>query len=164
MKTLPSSHPAEILDISPEALEVANAYLTLQDTAKVSEELSIPQDVVVKLLGRREVKAYIDHVFMDLGFNNRHKMRAALDSIISKKFKDMDEAEVGSSKDIVEILTLSHKFTMEYITAQIALEKAKESNVKTQTNIQINDGGSNYGSLIERLINNENNAHRTHTL
>lgn len=147
-------HPAEILDISPEALEVANTYLQLQDVAKVSEELNISQDLVTKLLARREVRAYIDQVFLDMGFNNRFKLRRAVDAIISKKFEELDEAGVGSSKDILELLAFSHKMTMETMQKEIELKKLDQSNVKTQTNIQINDGGSNYGNLIERLISN----------
>ena len=154
MANLPTAHPAEIVDISPEALEVANCYLVTQDVAKVSEELNISQDLATKILGRREVKNYIDQVFFDVGFNNRFKMRKALDAIISKKFEEMDEAGTGSNKDIIEILTLSHKFTMETLQKEIELKKLEQSKIKTQTNIQINEnaGGSNYTNLLERLI------------
>ncbi len=68
----------------------------------------------------------------------------------------MDEADIGSNKDITELIALSHKMTMEQMDREIALEKLRGSNIKTQTNIQINDnGGSNYGSLISKLINPE---------
>lgn len=155
MLPAPTSHPAEVVDISPEALEVANYYLQVQDTDKVAEDLGISKDLVVQMLGRREVKAYVDHVFMDLGFNNRYKLRAALDAVISKKFQDMDDSDTGSSKDIADLLALSHKFTMEHLAAQIKLEELKQKNqIKSQVNVQINENGSNYGSLIERLITN----------
>lgn len=155
MLPAPTSHPAEVVDISPEALEVANYYLQVQDTDKVAEDLGISKDLVVQMLGRREVKAYVDHVFMDLGFNNRYKLRAALDAVISKKFQDMDDSDTGSSKDIADLLALSHKFTMEHLAAQIKLEELKQKNqIKSQVNVQINENGSNYGNLIERLITN----------
>lgn len=150
----PINHPAEVIDISPEALEVANCYLISQDAAKVSEELNISMALVVQTLNRREVKAYIDHVFMDLGFNNRIKMRQALDAIMAKKFQELDESEAGSNKDILEIMALSHKFTMEHMDRQIELEKLKSSNLRSQVNVQINEPGSNYSSLLEKLINN----------
>lgn len=151
--TPPGTSPAEVLDISPEALEVANCYLQHQNLEKVIAELDLPAQVVTQILAKREVKAYIDYVFNNLGFNNRFKMRAALDAIMAKKFQDMDEAGVGSGKDIVEIMTLSHKFTMEHLAAQTKLEEAKAAATKTQTNIQVNDNaGSNYQALLERLI------------
>jgi hypothetical protein len=155
LQTLPSSTPAEVLEISPEALEVANCYLQSQSIGKVAEDLSISTDLVAQILDRREVKAYIDNVFSDLGFNNRFKMRRAMDALLAKKFQEMDEAGIGSSKDISELMALSHKMSMEHINAQIALEKVRaERGVKSQVNVQINENGSNYGSLIERLIAN----------
>lgn len=152
MANLPTVHPAETLSISPEALEVANSYLQSQDILKVCDDLDLSVDVVTNMLGRREVKAYIDQVFFDVGFNNRFKMRSAMDTIISKKFEEMDEAGVGSGKDIIEILALSHKMTVDILDRQIALKKLETSNVKTQTNIQINDAGSNYGNLLSKLL------------
>lgn len=152
---LPTTHPAEVLEISPEALEIANAYLQLQDTNKVADELSVSKELVAQTLGRREVKAYIDQVFFDMGFNNRFKMRKAMDAIIAKKFQEMDEAGVGSGKDILEILALSHKMTMEAMDKQIQLEKLRGPSIRSQTNIQINEGGSNYANLIERIIKND---------
>lgn len=153
MKNLAPHHPAEVLEISPEALEIANCYLVKQSAQEVADELSVSTELVTNILARREVKAYIDQVFFDTGFNNRFRMRDAMDAIIQKKFQELDEADVGSSKDILEILALSHKMTMETLDRQIQLEKLKGSNLRTQTNIQINEtGGSNYHSLIERLV------------
>ena len=149
---LPSSHPAEVLDISPEALEIANAYLQNPNIAAISDELGVPTQFVTQTLDRREVKAYVDGVFMNMGFNNRFKLRAAMDAIISKKFQELEEAGIGSSKDIIEILTLSHKMSMDELDRQLALEKLRAPSLKNQVNVQINDSGSNYGNLIERLL------------
>lgn len=150
---LPTAHPAEALVISPEALEIANSYLTHQNTKKVSEELDINLDIVTTVLNRKEVKAYINNVFMDLGFNNRFKLREAMDAIIARKFQELDEAGVGSNKDIADLLALSHKMTMDELDRQIQLEKIREANIKSQVNVQINDSGSNYSALLEKIIN-----------
>jgi molybdenum cofactor biosynthesis enzyme len=78
-----------------------------------------------------------------------------MDMLISKKFQELDEAGVGSSKDIADLLALSHKMTMEQLDREIQLEKVRGSNIKSQVNVQINDGGatgSNYGSLLEKLL------------
>ena len=81
-------------------------------------------------------------------------MRAAMDALIKKKFQELEEADVGSSKDILEILALSHKMTMEQMARQIELEKLQSSKVVSQTNIQINDAsdGTKYGNLIQQLV------------
>ena len=150
---LPTVHPAEVLDISPEALEVANCYLQTQSASEVAAALDISESTVTSILARREVKAYVDQVFFDTGFNNRFKMRKAMDAIISKKFQELDEAGVGSGKDILEILALSHKMTMEIMDRQLQLEKLRDTGVRTQTNIQINDSSSNYANLISKLVN-----------
>lgn len=159
-QNLPSHTPAEVLDISPESLEIANCYLQNQDAAHVSELLQIPQTLVTQTLQRKDVKAYIDQVFFDVGFNNRFKMRAAMDALIKKKFQDLEEADVGSSKDIIEILALSHKMTMEQMARQIELEKLQSANIKSQVNVQINEAGdgTKYGRLIQQLVNLDSNA------
>ena len=152
MNTLPTTTAAEVIDISPEALEVANCYLQTQDMQKVSEELDIPPELISQILGRKEVKSYIDHVFFNLGFNNRFMMRKAMDAVIKKKFAELEESEMGSTKDIAELLALSHKMTMDEMSRQIELEKLRQTSIKSQVNVQINDGGSKYDNLIQKLI------------
>lgn len=153
--TPPSSSPAETVKIAPEYLEVANSYLACQNILEVSRNLSMPTDTVSSILGRREVRAYIDTIFLDYGFNNRFKMRSIMDAVINKKLQEMEEADIGSGKDIIEIMTLSHKMAMDVLDRQIKLEEAqaKTQNIKNQTNVQINGGGgSKYDNLIERLM------------
>lgn len=157
MNTLPTTHPAEVLVISPEGLEVANTYLQTQSVEKAADDLGVSTETILAQLDRPEVKRYIDQVFLDTGFNNRFKMRKAMDALIARKFQELDEAGVGSSKDIADLLQLSHKMTMEELDRQIALEKlkTKNSSIRSQVNVQINEGvqpGSNYGNLLERLM------------
>lgn len=150
--------PAETLQIAPESLEVANCYLQLQDARKVADELDLPVTLVTEILARREVKSYVDHVFMDTGFNNRFEMRAAMDALIKKKFQEMHEADVGSTKDITELLALSHKMSMDLLDREIQLAKAQQSTgPQKQVNVQINEGmdGSKYSHLINRLISGD---------
>jgi hypothetical protein len=148
--------PAETIQIAPEALEVANCYLQLQDARKVADSLDLPVTLVTEILSRREVKSYVDHVFMDTGFNNRFEMRAAMDALIKKKFQEMHEADVGSTKDITELLALSHKMSMDLLDREIQLAKAQQSTApQKQVNVQINDDGSKYSSLISRLISGD---------
>lgn len=153
---LPIQSPAQSIAISPEALEVANTYLQFQNLNKTAEVLGYSPDQISELLDRREVRAYIDAVFLDVGFNNRFRMREVMDTIIQKKLQELDEAEVGSSKDIADLLALSHKMTMEVLDKQIQLEKVRSaSKVQTQVNMQVNEfggDGTKYGSLISKLL------------
>ena len=150
--------PAETLQIAPEALEVANCYLQLQDARRVADELDLAPTLVTEILGRREVKSYIDHVFMDTGFNNKFEMRAAMDALIKKKFQELHESDTGSTKDIAELLQISHKMSMDLLDREIQLEKLRAGNAPSkQVNVQINEGldGSKYSSLISRLISGD---------
>lgn len=150
--------PAETLQIAPEALEVANAYLQLQDAKRVADELDLAPNLVTEILKRREVRAYIDHVFMDTGFNNKFEMRAAMDALIKQKFQELHESQTGSTKDIAELLQLSHKMSMDLLDREIQLEKLRAGSApQKQVNVQINEGldGSKYSHLISRLISGE---------
>ena len=156
--TVPALHtPAEVLDISPENLDVANTYLETQSIQQTADILSVSTDMVSQILTRREVRAYIDNVFMDVGFNNRFRMRSAMDALIQKKFQELEEAEVGSGKDIADLLALSHKMSMDVLDRQLQLEKLKEANLKSQVNVQLNDfgSGSKYNTLLEKLMKGE---------
>lgn len=154
--TPPSSSPAETVKIAPENLEVANTYLACQSIPEVSRQLGLPTDTISQILGRREVRAYLDTVFLDYGFNNRFKMRGIMDAVINKKLQEMEESDLGSQKDIIEIMALSHKMAMDVLDRQIKLEEAQAKNagIKNQVNMQINNGGegSRYDNLIERLM------------
>ena len=161
MNNLPQTQasPAEALHISPENLEIANCFLELQDSQKVADALDVPVDLVTRVLARSEIKAYTNQVFFEVGFNNRFRMRDLMDTLIKKKLSDMTESETGSNKDILDILALSHKMSMEQMDREIALEKLKQGNasaaIKSQVNVQINDGlgdGTKYGALISKLL------------
>lgn len=156
-KNLPTTTAAELLQISPENLELANCYLQTQDLEKTADLLGVPVELVTKTLAQRDVRSYVDGVFMNVGFNNQFKMRAAMDAIIKKKFQDLEEADTGSSKDIIEILALSHKMSMEHLAKQIELEKLQHQNIKSQVNVQINEAGdgTKYGKLLQQLIHLE---------
>jgi hypothetical protein len=150
--------PAETVRISPEALEVANAYLQLNDARAVAQELDLDPEVVTNLLARREVKSYIDSVFFDSGYNNRFLMRRAMDALIKQKFQELEESQTGSTKDIAELLQMSHKMSMDLLDREIQLEKARTATgPQKQVNVQINEGldGSKYGQLVQKLISGE---------
>jgi hypothetical protein len=69
--------------------------------------------------------------------------------------EELEEAEIGSSKDILDILTMAHKMRMEELKAIIEYEKlGQKTEIKNQTNVQINEGmgEGNYGRLMKQLL------------
>lgn len=143
--------------ISPEGLEIANAYLELGSIPAVSVRLKISEGKISEFLAKREVKQYVDQVYLDSGYRNRFKLAEVLDTIIDKKLDEADESEVYSTKDLADLVALSHKIRMDEMKAQTELEKARAANIKNQTNVQINSGEmpfgqGNYGELMKKLL------------
>ena len=143
--------------ISPEGLEIANAYLELGNIPAVSVRLKISEGKISEYLAKREVKQYVDQVYLDSGYRNRFKLAEVLDTIIDKKLDEADESEVYSTKDLADLVALSHKIRMDEMKAQTELEKARAANIKNQTNVQINSGDmpfgqGNYGELMKKLL------------
>ena len=147
----------EITTISPEGLEIANCYLQFGNIRAVCDYLQVPENKVVDLLNKREVKKYIDTVYLDLGYRNKNNIASLLDEMIASKLEESKETGVYSNKDLADLLQMAHKMRMDEIKAQAELVKAESSNIKTQNNVQINSEGlpfgqGNYGKLMEKLL------------
>ena len=146
----------ELTTISPEGLEVANSYLTFGNIRAVVEQLGVQENKVVELLNKREVKKYIDTVYLDMGYRNKNNIATLLDEMIESKLDEAKESGVYSNKDLADLLQMAHKMRMDEIKAQAELEKAQATNVKSQTNVQINEGlpfgQGNYGKLMDKLL------------
>jgi hypothetical protein len=95
--------------ISPEGLEIANAYLELGSIPSVCARLKIGEGKVSEYLAKREVKAYVDQVYLDTGYRNRFKLAETLDLLIDKKLDEAEESEVYTSKDLADLVGLAHK-------------------------------------------------------
>ena len=146
----------ELTTISPEGLEVANSYLTFGNIRAVVEQLGVTENKVVELLNKREVKKYIDTVYLDMGYRNKNNIASLLDEMIGSKLDEAKESGVYSNKDLADLLQMAHKMRMDEIKAQAEFQKAEASNVRSQTNIQVNEGvpfgQGNYGKLMEKLL------------
>ena len=147
----------EITTISPEGLEIANSYLQFGNIRGVCDYLQVPETTVVELLNKREVKKYIDTVYLDMGYRNKNNIGSLLDDMIASKLEEAQESGVYSSKDLADLLHMAHKMRMDEIKAQADMLKAENGSVKNQTNVQINEavpfGQGNYGKLMEKLLN-----------
>lgn len=142
------------LTISPEGLELANAYLEAGgDVRKAAEVIQVSESKAVDLINKAEVKRYIDQVYLDLGYRNRFKIAEVLDEMIDSKLEEARESELYSSKDLMEIMKLAHQIRMD--EAKLS-QQAQETHIKNQTNVQINDnstfGSGNYGKLMDKLL------------
>ncbi len=149
----------EVTTISPEGLEIANSYLQFGNIRGVCQHLQVTENKVVEALNKREVKKYIDTVYLDMGFRNKNNIASALDEIIASKLEEAQESGMYSNKDLADLLQMAHKMRMDEIKAQADAEKAT-TNIRTQNNVQINDGSlpfgqGNYGKLMDKLLNGE---------
>lgn len=147
----------DLTPISPEGLDVANCYLQYGDIDTVSNVMQLPKIKVTQLLNKREVKQYIDTVYLDRGYRNRDRIGDLLDTIIASKLEEAEESGIYTSKDLMDVLSFAHKMRMDEIKAQG--EADKHTNIKSQTNVQINEGlpygSGNYAKLLEKLMNGD---------
>lgn len=147
----------ELTTISPEGIEIANSYLQYGNIREVCNYLGVSEDKVVSMLNTREVKTYIDTVYLDMGYRNRTAIGSVMDDIIASKLEEATETGIYSKKDLADLLQMAHKMRMDEIKAQAELEKASSASIKNQTNVQINEaipfGQGNYGKLMEKLLN-----------
>ena len=141
--------PSKEVQLAPEAVQVANCYISNNmDLEKTALDMELPVHIVSAQLEKKEVKQYTSAVLMNTGYNNRHKLHSTLDTIIDKKLEEMEDLEMGSSKDIIEILALKAKLRQDEMKLEIELEKVKQSGATT--NVQINN---NYSNLMEKILN-----------
>jgi len=145
--------------MSPEGLEIANSYLEHGNIPAVCRKLGVSENEVSDTLNKREIKQYIDTVFLDTGYRNRFKLSETLDMLIEKKLEEAEETQIYTSKDMADLVQMAHKMRIEEIKAQTEMEKAKAQTVKTQVNIQDNSGTpfgqGNYGELIKKLMKDQ---------
>ena len=145
--------------MSPEGLEIANSYLEHGNIPAVCRKLGVSENEVSDILNKREIKQYIDTVFLDTGYRNKFKLSETLDMLIEKKLEEAEETQIYTSKDMADLIQMAHKMRIEEIKAQTDMEKAKAQTVKTQVNIQDNSGlpfgQGNYGELIKKLMKDQ---------
>ena len=103
--------------MSPEGLEVANTYLQLGSVSEVCTRLKLDENTVSEYLNKREIKQYIDQVYLDTGYRNRFKLASALDNIIEEKLAEAEESQMYTNKDVADLLQMAHKMRMDEIKA-----------------------------------------------
>lgn len=148
----------EVSTISPEGLEIANCYLQFGNIRAVSNFMQVAENEVVDFLAQKEVKRYLDNIYLDLGYRNRNNIGGLLDEMIESKLEEARDSGMFSSKDLADLLQMAHKMRMDEINAMVKMEQAGA--IKNQTNIQVNNegvpfGSGNYGKLMEKLLKDD---------
>lgn len=136
--------------LTPEDLDIANAYLQYGSAKETAEQLQIPEYQIVNILERADVKAYINGIYLDRGYRNKNKLGELLDRMIDAKVEEAEESGIYTSKDLLELLQFAHKVRQDEL-------KAEQANTGPTVNIA-NFGQGNYGQLMERLLNNDKGA------
>lgn len=141
------TNPTEAYKMSPELLEVTTRYLETSSIEETAASLEISREKVIHYLNKKESKRFIDNVFLDQGYLNKHKLQGAMQSIIDKKIEELDEAELGSNKDIADLLMMSLKMREAF------MKETVQEGPKVQNNTQIiaRDFGANYNNLLDKL-------------
>lgn len=138
--------------VSPEVVTVANCYLassmSMTDTAK---ELGLETYQVAEILKDKSIRSYINGIIAETGFRQMDKIEGIMNNIIEQKLEELKEAEVGSSKDIAELLSMAHKFATDKMKIVEAREKESKVSVQRNTQVNIYDDNSNYGKLMHAI-------------
>jgi len=143
---------AKNLVISPENLTIANAYLEFGGAAEAAMSLGITPREVTDTIEKGEIKRYIDAIYLDSGYRNRFKLAEVMDKLLDMKLEEMDETEMGSKKDILEVLAFAHKMRQDEMKLETERMKAANGPATTQVNIGDMPFQGKYGELMQQLI------------
>ena len=137
--------------ISPEGAEIANTYLANAcSILATSHALEIPTHEISAALQQPLVKTYVNSVLKENGYRHMVKIAEKLDTLVERKWEELEEAEIGSNKDIADLLALAHKMRKEM--AEIIQKDVVAPNVQKNTQVNLY-GEGNYAKLMEKLIN-----------
>ncbi len=88
--------------LDPIVLSVANQIIEGKTIQQIAEDFDVPSDVVSMVADKKEVKAYIDNVYLSKGYLNRFKRMNIVDEVISAKVEEAMETQEWSKKDLLE--------------------------------------------------------------
>lgn len=92
--------------LDPVVLAVANEYLSGKTIPEIAEEYGVNTDFISTLVEKKEVKAYIDNVYLTQGYLNRIRRLDLINKVIDSKLLEATETGVYSKKDLLEWLKL----------------------------------------------------------
>lgn len=148
------------LVLSPEVSAIADTYVALgQDADATAKALNLTKAAVIAVVNTKEASSYISSVYFSSGYLNKTKFFSVMEKLIDKKLEEMEESEMGSSADILELMQAMHKMKMDELKLEIKkaeLENAK--NAKPGVAIQVNNNGvdpeavSNWAKVLTKIV------------
>lgn len=138
--------------MSPEGAEIANTYLANAcSILETSNSLGLPTHEISATLHQPLVKTYINGILRETGYRHMVKIAEKMDDLVDQKWEELEEAEIGSNKDIAELLNIAHKMRMDM--SKLLQVDTKPAGPGIQKNTQVNVfGKGHYGQLMEKLI------------
>ena len=79
-------------------------YLEVGNVPAVCARLKMDTAKVSEILNKREIKAYIDQVYLDTGYRNRFKLANSLDDLIERKLEEAEESQIYTNKDLADFI------------------------------------------------------------
>ena len=89
----------ETPSLDPVLLSVANEFLGGNDISDIAQKFDISPDRVTQIVEKKEVKSYIDNVYLTQGYLNRIKRINIINNVIEQKLTEAMETGQYSKKD-----------------------------------------------------------------
>ena len=83
----------ETPSLDPVLLSVANEFLGGNDISDIAQKFDISPDRVTQIVEKKEVKSYIDNVYLTQGYLNRIKRINIINNVIEQKLAEYFEVE-----------------------------------------------------------------------
>ena len=124
--------------LDPTYLLVANDFLAGQSIDEIAKNHSLTMDQVTSIIENKEVKSYVDNVYLSQGYLNRQKRLSVINKVIDEKLQEAFESGVYSKKDLLDWMKLLND-----------METSARPKRETGVAVQINN---NYDSLMKDLL------------
>lgn len=124
--------------LDPSILIVANEYLSGEAIDDIAKNHALTMDQVTAIIERKDVRSYVDSVYLSQGYLNRVKRLALINRVVDKKLQEAVESDVYSKKDLLDWMKLLND-----------METAARPKRDVGVAVQINN---NYDSLMKDLL------------
>lgn len=132
----------EAPSLDPAILTVANEYLSGESIDTIAKNHALTMDQVTAIIERKDVRSYVDSVYLSQGYLNRVKRLALINRVVDKKMQEAIESDVYSKKDLLDWMKLLND-----------METSARPKRDVGVAIQVNN---NYDSLMKDLLEDKN--------
>lgn len=126
--------------LDPILLGVANEYLKGTTISDIAEQFSTSGDVIVSVLEKKDVKSYVEGVYMTQGYMDRFRKLEIINKVIEEKLKEAMETGTHSKKDLFDWVKLASQ-----------MESDMRPKQQPGLAVQINNN-TNYDQLMMDLV------------